>query len=235
MSISSKAPFIGIGTGRCGTNSLRRIVSACNNYQVTHESLQFHWYELDDKIGKLIRDMKEHTKLGIVRGEVSQALLPWIADLRSGVPDLKVVCLHRDKAETIRSFMEYGSHMIRPRDKRKWSDGARGIRASAVRCFPVIDAASPEQAFGFYWEMYEEMSALVAEPVLHIRTEELNEDSKVGELFDFLGVPLEDRILIEKRKWWTSEDAAVVRKEAYATARGQVRRLRGGDVTGYGR
>lgn len=215
MSISCRTPFVGIGTGRCGTNSLAKIVGACENTHTTHEMYQLYWYETNSRLGDMIRDMRERGKKGILRGEISQAVGPHVGELRSSFPDLKVVCLHRDKASTVASFMNFGSFMIRPQDKRKWVEGCMGndARANAQRAFPLIDAVTTEQAFGFYWEMYEEIMRRIAAPVLHLDVTNLSKDEKVTELFEFLQIPADDRRYLEQRKFFTAEEVTTIRRK----------------------
>ena len=60
--------------------------------------------------------------------------------------------------------------MIRPGDKRAWVDRCMGddYRARAQQSFPLIDATTPRQAFGFYWEYYQSVMAKIAGPVFHM-------------------------------------------------------------------
>ena len=102
MSTLCRTPFVGVGTGRCGTNSLTEIVDACKNASVTHERYQLNWYEVNENLGKMLSEFRAIAKDGVLAGDVSQANAPHVGELRSSFPALKVVCLHRDKTSTRR-------------------------------------------------------------------------------------------------------------------------------------
>ena len=208
-----REPFVGVGTGRCGTNSLVEIVNACDKTIATHEAYQMFWYETNKRVGDLIVDMHESQNGGILRGEVSQACGPHVGSLRSSFKGLKVVCLHRDRESTVESFMNFGSNLIRPHDKKKWVDGTMGvgIRANAQRCFPLIDGIDARQAYGFYWDFYEALMERITEPVMHMQVDELSGD--LDPLFDFLEIPECDRKYSEKRKFFTADEVDEIRKE----------------------
>jgi len=210
-----RTPFVGVGTGRCGTTSLCQIVQACKNVTVGHEIYQLHFYGINSELGKMIKDFRTLAKRGILCGDVSQPTIKHIGNLRASFTDMPVVCMHRDKASTVASFVEYGTHYIRPQDKKKWADGSMGnnLRANAMKCFPLIDAISPEQAYGFYWEFYEALMEKVAPPVFHMEMDALNSDTQLSRLFDFLSIPESDRVYIEQRKFWAQEVVQEAKKE----------------------
>jgi hypothetical protein len=167
----------------------------------------------------MLIEMREYGKKGILWGEADICTARHIGTMRSSVRDLKAVCLHRNKEDTVESYMKHGSRMLRPQDRQKWLDGCRGgeddIRSNAVKCYPMIDAFTTRQAFEFYWEYYEAMVATIAEPIIHLDVEDLNDDDCIKDLFDFLEIPDDDRVFIEKRKFYTSEDVETIREEIY--------------------
>lgn len=212
-----RTPFLGIGTGRCGTNSLSRIVGACSNTCVTHEKYGLFWYEITSDIGDLIRDMRASSKSGVLWGEVGQAVGPHVENIRSSVRGTKVVCLHRDKQETVQSFMDFKSYLIRPSDKRHWAERSSmdnmSDRALFHKRFPLIDAWTVSQSYEFYWEVYEKLMEKIRDPVLHMNVEELNSDNRLVELFDFLEIPEVDRVFVKKRRYFTSVDVRRLQRD----------------------
>ena len=218
MSTSYRAPFVGIGTGRCGTTSLAYIIDGCRNVKATHERWSLLWYGVDDRVGDMIRDFRESSKNGVLVGDVGQSIGRNVGHLRASFPDLKVICLHRPRDEVIKSFHDYGWQKLRPDDKRAWMDKCYETKdsfvARSIKCFPVIDGYTVDQACGFYWDYYEAMMADIKHPVFHIQTDELNDDSKIHLMFDFLEIPDADRNLIHKRKHWTKEQVEAFKKEA---------------------
>lgn len=217
MSTSYRTPFVGIGTGRCGTTSLSVIVGACKKTICTHERYQLSWYEVNEEHGRLIRQFRESAENGILIGDVGCSLVTGIGHFRSSIPKLKVICLHRDKNETVESFRKFGWQKLRPDDKRAWLDrcySSNGhFTATVIKAFPIIDAINADQACGFYWEFYEALMAKIAEPVIHIRTEELSQNLTLEKIFDFLEIPNSDRVYVEDRKLFTSEYVEEKKKE----------------------
>lgn len=217
-SFKGPAPFIGVGTGRCGSHTLVNITSACKKVACLHESMQIPWYDAegDPKIGQLIRRFREHRQEGIISGEVGPNYIQHIISLRQAHPDLKVVCMHRNRDEVVESFLEYGTSMppLRPVEKYKWADGCLGperMDAKITDCFPIIDAATRRQSIEFWWEMYEKMAEDVAKPVFHITTKSFNSRSVVESLFDFLEIPLDNRVYIQVETFWSMDEVRDVR------------------------
>ena len=217
-----RMPFVGVGTGRCGTTSLQKLVQACKNVRCSHERYQLHWYKVNKELGRMIKEFRELGKRGVMGGDVCSGNVKHIANIRSSFMGMRVVCLRRDKEETVRSFMNYAfNHVLRPGDKRGYIEATGdldSIQAKASGCFPLIDAYNPEQAYGFYWEMYQKLMDAVPEPVFNIRTHDLSDDDKIVELFDFLEIPEKDRRFLEKRKFWSNEEIQPI-KEAMNRAR----------------
>lgn len=214
---TSFEPFIGVGTGRCGSHTLVKILGACKKVACVHEFVQIPWYDGggDPVLGKLIRRFKDHKEEGIMSGEVGPCLIRHISSLRSAFPGLKVICLHRSKDETVNSYLNYGKSMppLRPLERYKWADGCMGperMDAGVVKCFPVIDAASRAQSISFWWEMYEAMMAEIAQPVHHIHVKALNIPEQVGGIFDFLAIPIDNRVYIPVKAYWSMEEVKEV-------------------------
>ena len=207
-------PFVGVGTGRCGSHTLVEIISACKNTNVYHETINVPWYEpgASPELGVLMKRLINARKLGLLAGEVSPSIINSVGVLRGDIPGLKVVCLHRGREQVVRSFCEYGVNMppLRPLERHRWAEGCLGAHygdAKIPLSFPVIDGASRQQAISFYWEMYESMMREVAEPVMHIHIEALNDAKAVESLFEFLDIPVCDRVFIEVRKFWSISDS----------------------------
>ena len=207
--------FIGIGTGRCGTKSLTNIIKACKNTRVSHEHFPSNWYAPGPNIGRLIIGMRsgKHpsfptTGRSTLIGEVSCALLPHVQAIRDPVPDLRVICLHRNREDVVKSFMSWMvPSNLRPSDRVLRAEKFSGTNIpDVVERFPVIDAATPEQAWGFYWEMAEKLMEAVKEPVKHVWMNSLNDDYTLESIFDFLEIPSQDRVLCDRRVWNSSEE-----------------------------
>jgi hypothetical protein len=223
MSTSFKvpAPFIGVGTGRCGSHTLVEFLDAQSHVRCVHEVTQVPWYEpgSSPQLGTLIRRLKQDGKKGCISGEVGPSLLPAIPHLRSAVKGLKIVCLHRPKHEVVRSFLEYGSSMppLRPKEKYNWADGCLGpdrLDSHIPKCFPTIDGASRQQAIGFYWELYEQIMRNIKGSVFHMQMQQLNDADSRKNLLDFLEIPDCDRVEVEVKRSWSIEECNELKRKA---------------------
>ena len=217
--------FIGIGPGRCGTQSLARIVDACKNTRVTHEAYCSAWYKKERPIEALRGHLLGCSVAGILGGDCQSHILPHLPHLRRSIPTLKVVCLHRDKHEVVESFLDWlaGTTNLRPKDKNHRLRNEEIRKAVWVSRFPTIDADTPRQAWEFYWEMYEAAMSRLDPPVYHLRMESLNEDAALADLFEFLEIPASDRVFPEQRVW---NSRAEIRRRM-ETAQHGVRRCEG--------
>ena len=208
-----RIPFIAIGTGRCGTVSLSRIIGACDNVLCTHESYVTNWYEPKmSKLNKLLEFLEKSYCGNELRGEVQPHILPHLPFFKKRLPHLKIICLHRPCEEVVASFLRRGIDKLRP-SARPYQKNTKWVYR-----LPDIEAHSHADAVRCYWEMYEKYMAEM-EGAFHLQTRELNDDGKIAGLFDFLEIPEEDRVFIEDRVF----NAASEKKQKNSAARRQER------------
>ena len=168
--------FLGIGPGRCGTLSLSKILGSCRNVLSVHED-----YSLAGSIIEMTAVMNR-TQGSWNVGFIGASWTPQVVAVRDRLPRCPVICLHRDKQEVIDSF---GVTLIIN------SDGMQ----------PTGEELLTPEAIADRWEMCELSMAAVPAPVMHLRTEDLNSDGKLYELFEFVGIPEDDRNYPENRRW----------------------------------
>ena len=204
--------IIGIGTGRNGTKSLSEILSSCKNVDVLHEGYITEWYrgsiwDDDPKIESLERQnnfFRQRMSEGQFAGNVAFFLLPRISFILENFKTAKIICLHRNKKDTVKSWMKWchGLSHCFPPDMSKFVNSEHvKHQAKWFGMFPKFESAkNSEEAWEMYWDMYEEES-MKLENVLHIQTESLNEDYKLDILYSFVEIPPEDRNYPEKRKF----------------------------------
>lgn len=187
--------MIGFGTGRCGTMSLARIINQCNRTMVQHEFRGYRtdWYVRNRrKTRRMLRFFKDQSSKGILAGDVALYWLPHILFLREAMPNMKLIHLYRPKEEVVASFLRRSSdERVRPSDT-----GRR--RCLEDNMFPTIDGATPQQALGFYWEMYEQWAWSI-EDVYHMSVYDLNGD--LSGLFDYLEIPDQDRVFPTRTRY----------------------------------
>jgi len=196
--MSRRAPMVGLGTGRCGTMSLATIVNGCDKADVTFEKYACPWYaECPKNILLLVEKLDKLADAGILAGEVGGYLLPHLEIIRNAIPDLKIVWMERPIKNTVESFMRWcvGESRLRPQDKVRL-----GNQPQKIAPLPMIDAATPEQSWQFYCEMYHRHFEMVSPAAWLMQMEMLNNDACLNDLFGYLDIPEEDRVLPEQRQ-----------------------------------
>lgn len=142
---------IGLGTGRCGTDSLAHLLDAQAGADVTHEIFKHKlpWQHGEKRIDKFLQWMKLQTDQRLV-GDVAFAYLPYVGYILSRWPNAKFVCLQRDRTATIASFLK------KTPERNHWleHDGGQWQADQWDVCFPKYTAASKAEAIAFYWDEY---------------------------------------------------------------------------------
>ncbi len=141
---------IGLGTGRCGTVSLQRMLNQLDSSFFTHRGFMLPWYGEKSAAVKKMRVFLQETNKRVV-GDIGFYWLPYVEEMIKNFPGIKFVCLKRNRRETIKSFMketEGRNHWMR-HDGTIWK---RDVIWD--RCYPKFDAVSKEQALEMYWDTY---------------------------------------------------------------------------------
>lgn len=193
--------MFGLGTGRCGTNSLAALIALQPGAIGGHERRghRVAWvggeHEVDRVLDEVAADLAGGAALV---GEIGLYYLPYAARIRARFPAVRFVVLQRDRAGTVASFLE------KTADKSNhWAPTPRFARhARWNHCFPTYDAALPKaEAIGRYWDEYYAMTDALerADPARYftVRTEELGLPTTQQRILDFLGVPRERQVLSE--------------------------------------
>jgi len=177
---------IGIGTGRCGTVSLGRLLNLQPDAHITHEKRPLLPWDMEDKkpIKVQLDDLRRRQKRFKFAGDVASAWLPYLPRLFREFTDIKVVGLWRDKEGFVESFMRQSG----PRDN--WTKGAEVVQPEFCKCFPKYEAKTKEENLGLYWEEYnatmfdwEKKGQVKTFPV-----DMLNAEESQDVLFDWLGM-----------------------------------------------
>lgn len=195
--MSGGKTLIGCGSGRCGTESLASLIDNCSSWKCTHERKPVLPWQVDqDKLRNRINLFQDRTKYG----DVAYYYLPYIEDMIRKVDDLVVVCLKRNKEDTVNSFMAKVSY-YRDKPKNHWEehDGERWYKDDKFDpTFPNIKAPSdlPQEEYrryqiSRYWEEYYQWAENMAEIHNNFRVfdiDVLNDRAKQEELFDYIGI-----------------------------------------------
>lgn len=196
----------GLGTGRCGTYTLYRLLEAQKNFFSTHELGALTWSSTSpvesDKLLQMWRFLYKLESNAPTVKYISNSALYWISytsEIMSYLVNPRMICLYRDRQTIIESYMAYmpnvnhwTSHDSRHWDDNKWS------RLNRSEQWPSYDLPIDE-AIGRYWDEYMGRAEFWAnkfpEAFMLIETgEAFNSQCGQKRIFDFIGIPEEDRV-----------------------------------------
>jgi hypothetical protein len=194
---------LGIGTGRCGTASLAALLNGQEDSSVSHEVRPLLPWNTDDRstlVVQRINNFLRRRKSAV--GDVASSYLPYIETFIAQVPEIRIVCMRRDRSEVIASFrrlmdrkfhgnVDHWSQTLQP----GWF---RDPTWSAVH--PRFDAVDLEDALGKYWDYYNsEVDRLCGQYPDRMRTfsvDTLNTNEGQSRILDFCGFTHEKHVLM---------------------------------------
>lgn len=251
---------IGLGTGRSGTASLARLLNAQTNSLCFHEMnpsvVRFSgtprpFLNAIDEFQAILdggepsmltvdlsravaaRAYDELCRMKRVRliGDIAFYYLTYVELLARHNPNVRFVCLRRDREKTIRSWMRK-SAIERWRSKRLADRVSSLITRSPFhelrnfwmehdgtnwqkdpvwdKCFPKFRAGSKREAIAMYWDYYYEQAEAMA-PRLRgvfriVETERLDDAEFQSQLLEFCGVPRERQVHVDAHIHRSAED-----------------------------
>lgn len=148
--------IIGLGTGRCGTVSLKSLLSLQKDTDATHETMllphRFKEYKYRQYMRKL---WGRKTR---VIADVALWNLSYVTTILAEFPSTKFICLQRDKEAVVKSFMrktrDNRNHWTQF-DSEYWDqiEWYKEMKCPYRNCYPRFDA-DKEEALGLYWDYY---------------------------------------------------------------------------------
>jgi len=201
-----KTYIIGLGTGRCGTMSLSKLLNDCKGINISHEfrnrgdsqyrlKFYFNKQEADRRI-KHLKNLKEEFV-----GDIAHYYLNYIDYFMENLPNLKLIYLDRDINETVKSFMKKTKKVgnrchwlpINHPDmiKNKYT------HEPWSRTFPKFpQAKNKEEAFKIYCKGYFEVVLNLSKKysIWYLNVKDLNLKSKQKGLFNWLKIPEKNRV-----------------------------------------
>ena len=182
---------LGVGPGRCGTKSLAEILNRVPGVRAEHERFP-QTLENRPDVQQMIGLMAANSTEKVVH--VGALWLMFVPVLRLQWPELPVICLHRHKEDTIASFMGRQRHRGRPwiinEDGKTW------------RLTPEF--------LGRHWDRCEQQMAEITDPVLHVQVGDLNNDTGLDRVFDFLNIAQDRRVYSGQRRYNRRDELLVV-------------------------
>ncbi len=140
----------GLGTGRCGTTSVARLLDQQPDCEVFHE---YFGYDLPARGGEafvdafLARAARSPRRLV---GDVFSAWLYYVERIVEAAPETRFVCLKRDRTGTVKSFDRWSG----PRNFWTPHDGSEWQADVWDHCFPDFPAVGKGESIGLYWDDY---------------------------------------------------------------------------------
>lgn len=197
---------LGVGTGRCGTDSLASLLDIQTGASVTHERFgpQVPWgtggYDW-------LRHLTQERPPGrALYGDVALYWLPQIERLltdpalRDVARGLRVVALRRGQAATVESYMKKTEG---PDGRNHWMnhDGSTytPCKLGWDQCYPKFRAEDKREALSMYWAAYYgEVDRLTEKYPAQVQCFDMNAlNSRGGQraILQFVGIPREEQIL----------------------------------------
>lgn len=197
---------IGIGTGRCGMAALTRLLNHVPSTAVTHEMRPLLAWgatatDLQLRFGSL---MAQHPGASRV-GDAANSYLPQVESILTSYDDAQIICLRRDRQNTIDSFILWLAKTRPGRAVNHWSLDRSGLASDSWdACFPKYPTRDMVEAIGRYWdEYYGEAERLVAFDSDRVRIFEtgavFGRERGADEMLDWLGIPGHERVALSVR------------------------------------
>lgn len=196
--------FIGLGTGRCGTQSLAHLFDSQPNFTVYHEKndiAPMPTWKFDLQLIKLkILELCCSSESRVV-GDVGMYYLPYIEWLSSNVDSLKVISLKRDMDKTVASYDRKLSGPG-PNGRNHFSDHDGSFWNADAKWDPQYPKYNDIKAQSripylerYYAEYYKETDRL---GIKTFDTEDLNDRDMVSMMLDHVGV--DEKNIIHPKK-----------------------------------
>lgn len=191
--------IIGIGTGRCGTHSLAKILDSQKDAGITHElgDQPYLKWKNDPKISNVILHFRKEGTTKKFFGDVSFYYLNYLEEILREFPDAKIVSIKRDPDSTVASYMKW----TEGRNHWKEHTGIRWRKCVWDDCYPKYELDKKE-SIQQYWKDYylkvDELSKKYPSNFFHLNMEDLNSEKRVEDLLDFCG--FESKIILNGTK-----------------------------------
>lgn len=191
-----KKLIFGLGTGRCGTHSLRDLLNGQFDSFITHESGDIPllpWAVDEQKIKQLLSVINKRKYMYV--GDVSFYMLPYCEYILKVYPDSKFICLKRGKVDTIKSYCE------KTQGRNHWQThcGTKYKNCEWDKCYPKYSCNSKEEAIGLYYDDYystvESLADRYPNSIKILNMQELNTTSGVRSILGFVGIPEEKMVV----------------------------------------
>ena len=203
-----KQMIFGLGTGRCGTVSLKELLGLQNGFTATHEAVISPWHFSKEHIDTTIMGM-QNRPVGSTACDVSFWHLHYVLYILNKYPNSKFVCLRRDKETTVTSYMKKtGPNALAKlkarnhwtaRDSIYWDSNLWRLDPVYDDCYPKYNLPKVD-AIAQYWDDYYNLAgdyhlAFKDNFILFNTEEVLNNEEVQSRLLAFLDIPTATRVI----------------------------------------
>ena len=185
---------IGLGTGRCGTQSLAKLLNHQLSSEVYHEKSAhlIRWEGSETAICQFLEWAKTRQALSIV-GDIGFYYLPYAEYILARYPMTKFICMQRDKAATVASYMRKTPKRNHWQNHKEASDW---VKDKWDYCYRKYEAPNKESALSLYWHDYYEQATILQKcypkAFKIFPLEALNSQSGQEAILSFLNIKKED-------------------------------------------
>ena len=198
----NKQLIISIGTGRCGSFSLSKFLSAHEYINVLHEGrLASHkirklikWRNDEDNLFEWLEFLLSLDGHKFV-GDTGMYYLPYIERIIDKYPEVKIIVMERNKEEVVKSYIKKttGRNHWFDHDGKEWEKDDKWDP-----CYPKYDISNKEEALENYWEDYKNQTDNLIlkfpEKIKKWTIQALNTTIGKNEILNFLNYNLERNI-----------------------------------------
>jgi hypothetical protein len=196
--------ILGVGTGRCGTLSLTRLLNRQAGVLVTHERppyLPWNCENPRDLVTARLNAIRADSPGAVIGGDVAFFYLNYLQDALELDGQLRVVCLRRPKHEVVASYRRWISCRSGPHVNH-WAPTGNGWCHDPVwtPCYPQYDTSDMNEGVRRFWDEYHQTTGQAATDFpgrvavfdMHAA---LNTVAEQRELLEFVGVPHQRQVL----------------------------------------
>lgn len=202
--MKSQRIIIGMGTGRCGTRSLAKLLSQQRGTRITHEERPLlPWRNARASVLVSRLERMQLTRSESILGDVASFYLPYAEHAIEFSPEVRMVCLKRPREEVVKSFCDW-LDSVHPLPTNHWAiKPAAGWFHEPVytRMFPQYDCENREEGIRRYWTEYYQRAELLTERFpQRVRVFDsqtcLNTEAGQRELLDFCGFERQSQVVV---------------------------------------
>lgn len=178
-----KQLIFGLGTGRCGTYSLAKLLDSQENSRCYHELLFCKWKGDEERIDATLSSLLSYPT--DITGDVGFYYLNYIPYIKRKEPTSKFIVLQRDKEGVVESWDNHSGH------NNHW-DGHDPY-------FPSYDLPKREAIAKYWIDYYKKVKELILEYPMSVRIwqmkDVLNDSEVQSDMLSFVGIPKDKQVI----------------------------------------